>query len=55
MKNVIVLAWVFAKVANYGGDNSKASIMTRGLAGITAWRWRYGEAATMSGLAGMGD
>ncbi len=40
---------------NYG-DNSKASVMTRGLAETTRLAVALGgEPATMSGLAGMGD
>lgn len=55
VKNVIALCVGICEGRNYG-DNSKASIMTRGLAEITRLAVALGgEAATMSGLAGMGD
>ena len=55
VKNVIALCVGICEGRNYG-DNSKASIMTRGLAEITRLAVALGgEASTMSGLAGMGD
>lgn len=55
VKNVIALCVGICEGRNYG-DNSKASVMTRGLAETTRLAIALGgEAATMSGLAGMGD
>lgn len=54
-KNVIALCVGMCEGMGYG-DNSKASVMTRGLAEITRLAVALGgEPATMSGLAGMGD
>ena len=55
VKNVIALCVGMCEGRNYG-DNSKASVMTRGLAETTRLAVALGgEPATMSGLAGMGD
>lgn len=55
VKNVIALCVGMCDGLGYG-DNSKASVMTRGLAEITRLALALGgEPATMSGLAGMGD
>lgn len=55
VKNVIALCVGICEGRQYG-DNSKASVMTRGLAETTRLAIALGgEAATMSGLAGMGD
>ncbi|NUS74135.1 MAG: NAD(P)-dependent glycerol-3-phosphate dehydrogenase [Corynebacteriales bacterium] len=55
MKNVIALACGMADGLNLG-DNSKASLMTRGLAEMTRLGLALGaQAQTFSGLAGMGD
>ena len=54
-KNVIALAVGMAAGRGYG-DNTKATIITRGLAEITRLATALGaEPATMAGLAGMGD
>lgn len=54
-KNVIALCVGICAGKGYG-DNSRASIMTRGLAETTRLAVALGgEAPTMSGLAGMGD
>lgn len=55
VKNVIALAVGIADGQGLG-DNSKASIITRGLAEITRLALAMGaQAHTMAGLAGMGD
>jgi len=55
VKNVIALAVGMAKGMGMG-DNSQASIITRGLAEITRLGVRMGaDALTFAGLAGMGD
>ncbi|GGH58863.1 NAD(P)H-dependent glycerol-3-phosphate dehydrogenase [Rothia aerolata] len=55
VKNVIALCVGICEGKNYG-DNSKASVMTRGLAETTRLALALGaEPATLSGLAGMGD
>ncbi len=54
-KNVIALAVGIAEGLRYG-DNTKASIITRGLAETTRLGLALGaEPATMAGLAGLGD
>lgn len=54
-KNVIALCVGMCEGMGYG-DNSKASVITRGLAEITRLALALGaEPATMSGLAGVGD
>jgi glycerol-3-phosphate dehydrogenase (NAD(P)+) len=55
LKNIIALAAGMCDGLGYG-DNAKASLMTRGLAEITRLGVACGaNAATFSGLAGMGD
>lgn len=55
LKNLIALATGIVVGVGYG-DNTKASILTRGLAEITAFAVTYGALPeTMAGLAGMGD
>jgi glycerol-3-phosphate dehydrogenase (NAD(P)+) len=55
VKNVIALAVGMAKGMGMG-DNSQASIVTRGLAEITRLGLALGaDAATFAGLAGVGD
>jgi glycerol-3-phosphate dehydrogenase (NAD(P)+) len=55
VKNVIALAVGMAKGMGMG-DNSQASIITRGLAEITRLGLAQGaDAATFAGLAGVGD
>jgi glycerol-3-phosphate dehydrogenase (NAD(P)+) len=55
VKNVIALAVGIAEGMGFG-DNSKASIITRGLAETTRLGLALGaDPVTMSGLAGMGD
>ncbi len=55
VKNVIALCVGMCEGKGYG-DNSKASVMTRGLAEMTRLALALGaEPATLSGLAGMGD
>jgi glycerol-3-phosphate dehydrogenase (NAD(P)+) len=55
LKNVIALAVGIAEGMGLG-DNTKATIVTRGLAETTRLGTALGaEAATMAGLAGMGD
>ena len=55
VKNVIALAVGLADGMGFG-DNSKASIITRGLAEITRLGMALGaDAATFAGLAGVGD
>ncbi|MFN8077057.1 MAG: NAD(P)H-dependent glycerol-3-phosphate dehydrogenase [Kineosporiaceae bacterium] len=55
VKNVIALAVGIAEGMGYG-DNSKASIITRGLTETTRLGLALGaEPATMAGLAGLGD
>ena len=55
VKNVIALAVGIAKGMGMG-DNSQASIVTRGLAEITRLGLALGaDAATFAGLAGVGD
>jgi glycerol-3-phosphate dehydrogenase (NAD(P)+) len=55
VKNVIALAVGMADGMGFG-DNSKASIITRGLAEITRLGQALGaDAATFAGLAGIGD
>lgn len=55
VKNVIALAVGMAAGAGYG-DNTTATIITRGLAEITRLAVALGaDPATMAGLAGMGD
>ena len=55
LKNVIAVAVGIVDGVGYG-DNTKASILTRGLAEMTAFAVAYGaQAETMSGLAGLGD
>lgn len=55
VKNVIALATGMAKGRGLG-DNSQASIITRGLAEITRLAVAFGaKPQTMSGLAGLGD
>jgi glycerol-3-phosphate dehydrogenase (NAD(P)+) len=55
VKNVIALAVGMAKGMGMG-DNSQASIITRGLAEITRLGLAYGaDATTFAGLAGVGD
>lgn len=55
VKNVIALCVGICEGRNYG-DNSKASVMTRGLAEITRLALALGaDGTTLSGLAGMGD
>lgn len=55
LKNLIAVAVGIADGVGYG-ENTKASIITRGLAEISAFAAAFGaEARTMSGLAGLGD
>lgn len=55
VKNVIALCVGICEGKEYG-DNSKASVMTRGLAETTRLALALGgKSETMSGLAGMGD
>jgi len=55
LKNLIAVAVGIADGVGYG-ENTKASIITRGLAEITAFAEAFGaKSATMSGLAGLGD
>ncbi len=55
VKNVIALAVGIAEGMGFG-DNTKASIITRGLAETTRLGLALGaEPATMAGLAGLGD
>ena len=55
LKNLIAVAVGIADGVGYG-ENTKASIITRGLAEISAFAAAFGaEAQTMSGLAGLGD
>jgi glycerol-3-phosphate dehydrogenase (NAD(P)+) len=55
VKNVIALAVGIAAGMELG-DNTKASIITRGLVEMTDFAVAYGaEAVTLSGLAGLGD
>lgn len=55
VKNIIALCVGICEGRQYG-DNSKASVMTRGLAETTRLAKALGgRAETMSGLAGMGD
>ncbi|MDO5699906.1 MAG: NAD(P)H-dependent glycerol-3-phosphate dehydrogenase [Bowdeniella nasicola] len=55
VKNVVAIAVGMASGAGFG-DNTKATLITRGLAEITRLATALGaESATMAGLAGMGD
>ena len=55
LKNVIAIAAGISDGLGYG-DNAKSALMTRGLVEMTRFGVRFGaEAATFSGLAGMGD
>lgn len=55
LKNLIAVAIGIVNGVGYG-ENTKASIMTRGLAEISRFAVAYGaEAATMVGLSGLGD
>ena len=55
LKNLIAVATGIVIGVGYG-DNTKASVLTRGLAEITAFAVSFGaQPETMSGLAGMGD
>lgn len=55
LKNLIAVAVGIADGVGYG-ENTKASIITRGLAEISAFAAAFGaEAKTMAGLAGLGD
>lgn len=55
LKNLIAVAVGIADGVGYG-ENTKASIMTRGLAEISAFAEAFGaNPRTMSGLAGLGD
>jgi glycerol-3-phosphate dehydrogenase (NAD(P)+) len=55
LKNLIAVAVGIADGVGYG-ENTKASIITRGLAEISAFAAAYGaEPQTMAGLAGLGD
>jgi glycerol-3-phosphate dehydrogenase (NAD(P)+) len=55
LKNLIAVAVGIADGVGYG-ENTKASIITRGLAEITAFAQAFGaNPRTMSGLAGLGD
>lgn len=55
LKNVIAVAVGIAAGLGYG-DNSRASLITRGLAEITRFGIAHGaSASTFAGLAGMGD
>jgi glycerol-3-phosphate dehydrogenase (NAD(P)+) len=55
LKNLIALAVGIVVGVGYG-DNTKASILTRGLAEMSAFAAAYGaQPDTLAGLAGMGD
>jgi len=55
LKNVIAIATGISDGLGYG-DNAKSALMTRGLVEMTRFGMRFGaEAATFSGLAGIGD
>lgn len=55
LKNVIAIATGISDGLGYG-DNAKSALMTRGLVEMTRFGVRFGaEAATFSGLAGIGD
>ena len=55
LKNLIAVAVGIADGVGYG-ENTKASIITRGLAEISAFAAAFGaQPRTMSGLAGLGD
>ncbi|WP_306232090.1 NAD(P)H-dependent glycerol-3-phosphate dehydrogenase [Agrococcus beijingensis] len=55
LKNLVALAIGIVDGVGYG-ENTKASIITRGLAEVTKFSVAHGaEPATMSGLAGLGD
>ena len=55
LKNLIAVAVGIADGVGYG-ENTKASIITRGLAEISAFAAAFGaQPQTMSGLAGLGD
>ncbi|WP_210480802.1 NAD(P)H-dependent glycerol-3-phosphate dehydrogenase [Naasia sp. SYSU D00948] len=55
LKNLIALAIGIVDGVGYG-ENTKASILTRGLAEMSAFAAAYGaQPETMSGLAGLGD
>lgn len=55
LKNLIAVAVGIVDGVGYG-DNTKASIITRGLAEMTDFAVAYGaQPATLSGLAGLGD
>ena len=55
LKNLIAVAVGIADGVGYG-ENTKASIITRGLSEISAFAAAFGaQAQTMSGLAGLGD
>jgi glycerol-3-phosphate dehydrogenase (NAD(P)+) len=55
LKNVIAVAAGISDGLGYG-DNAKSALMTRGLVEMTRFGMQFGaEAATFSGLAGIGD
>lgn len=55
LKNVIAIAAGISDGIGYG-DNAKSALLTRGLVEMTRFGVRFGaEAATFSGLAGIGD
>ncbi|MFD1715788.1 NAD(P)H-dependent glycerol-3-phosphate dehydrogenase [Amnibacterium flavum] len=55
LKNLIAVAIGIVDGVGYG-ENTKASILTRGLAEMTAFAVAFGaKATTLSGLAGLGD
>ncbi len=54
VKNVIAVAVGMAAGSGFG-DNTKATIITRGLAGSRVWRAPRADPATMAGLAGLGS
>jgi glycerol-3-phosphate dehydrogenase (NAD(P)+) len=55
LKNLIAVAIGIVDGVGYG-ENTKASILTRGLAEMTAFAVAYGaQAETLAGLAGLGD
>lgn len=55
LKNVIAIAAGISDGLGFG-DNAKSALMTRGLVEMTRFGQRFGaEAATFTGLAGMGD
>ncbi|OUE08678.1 Glycerol-3-phosphate dehydrogenase, NAD(P)+ [Clavibacter michiganensis] len=55
LKNLIAVAVGIVDGVGYG-ENTKASIITRGLAEMTAFSVAYGaRAETLAGLAGLGD